>query len=138
MARTKTTELLDMIYDKLMNNTSYEQFDPEMAEQLTEQYQQDITEWVKKNFGQSEAEDPSWNIEALADYLAGVAGSVYAIIDQGYVETDVRDYAERMGYKLTEQQIGNVADKIRNSDWYCSISSEDMEWYIRQELEKGE
>lgn len=109
-----------------------------IAEQLTEQYQQDITEWVKKNFGQSEAEDPSWNIEALAGYLAGVAWNVYAIIDQKYVETDVRDYAERMGYKLTEQQIGYVADKIRNSDWYCSISSEDMEWYIRQELEKGE
>lgn len=32
MARTKTTELMDMIFDKLMNNTSYEQFEPEMAE----------------------------------------------------------------------------------------------------------
>ena len=33
MARTKTTELMDLIYDKLMNNTSYEQFEPEMAEE---------------------------------------------------------------------------------------------------------
>lgn len=32
MARTKTTELMDMIFDKLMDNTSYEQFEPEMAE----------------------------------------------------------------------------------------------------------
>ena len=32
MARTKTTELMDMIYDKLMNNTSYKQFEPEMVE----------------------------------------------------------------------------------------------------------
>lgn len=32
MARTKTTELMDMIYDKLMNNTIYKQFEPEMAE----------------------------------------------------------------------------------------------------------
>ena len=32
MARAKTTELMDMIFDKLMNNTNYEQFEPEMAE----------------------------------------------------------------------------------------------------------
>ena len=30
--RTKTTELMDMIFDKLMNNTHYKQFEPEMAE----------------------------------------------------------------------------------------------------------
>ena len=29
-----------------------------------------IYEWVKDNFGQSEADDPSWNIEALADHLS--------------------------------------------------------------------
>ena len=28
-----------------------------------------IYEWVSENFGQSEADDPSWNIEELADYL---------------------------------------------------------------------
>lgn len=33
MTRTKTTELMDMVFDKLMNNTSYEQFEPEMAEE---------------------------------------------------------------------------------------------------------
>lgn len=33
MARTKTTELMDMVFDKLMNNTNYEQFEPEMAEE---------------------------------------------------------------------------------------------------------
>ncbi|MBR2252967.1 MAG: hypothetical protein IJ895_00890 [Prevotella sp.] len=33
MTRTKTTELMDMVYDKLMNNTSYKQFEPEMAEE---------------------------------------------------------------------------------------------------------
>lgn len=33
MARTKTTELMDIVFDKLMNNTSYKQFEPEMAEE---------------------------------------------------------------------------------------------------------
>lgn len=32
MARTEKTELMDMIYDKLMNNTSYKQFEPEITE----------------------------------------------------------------------------------------------------------
>ena len=112
-----------------------------------------IYEWVADNFGQSEADDPSWSIEALADHLsksdikpvelnAYTNSAVYSTLEQSYVEEDVADYAERMGYKLTEQQIGCVADEIRNSDWYCSINAEDMEWYINRELEiakeKGE
>lgn len=112
-----------------------------------------IYEWVKDNFGQSEADDPSWSIETLADHLnntdikpdelnAYTKSVVYSTLDQSYVEEDVADYAERMGYKLTEQQVGYVADRIRNSDWYCSINAEDMEWYIKRELEtakeKGE
>ena len=28
-----------------------------------------ITNWVRDNFGDSEVEDPSWNIQALAEYL---------------------------------------------------------------------
>lgn len=28
-----------------------------------------IHDWVKENFGESEAEDPSWNIEELANYI---------------------------------------------------------------------
>ena len=108
-----------------------------------------IYEWVAENFGQSEADDPSWNIEALADHLsktdikpdelnAYTKISVYSALDQHYVEEDVEKYANDHGYKLTEQQVGYVADRIRNSDQYCSISAEDMEWYIRRELEKGE
>ena len=108
-----------------------------------------IYEWVAENFGQSEADDPSWSIEALADHLsktdikpeelnAYTQSSVYSTLDQHYVEEDVEKYANDHGYKLTEQQVGYVADRIRNSDWYCSISAEDMEWYIKQELKKGE
>ena len=41
-------------------------------------------------------------------------------------------------YDLTEKQMYAVADKIRNSDWYCSINPEDMEFYINDELKKGE
>lgn len=108
-----------------------------------------IYKWVADNFGTQEAEDPSWNIEALAKHLsesdidpdelsAMTKSRVYGALEQHYVEEDVERYANDHGYKLTEQQVGYVADRIRNSDWYCSISAEDMEWYIKQELKEGE
>ena len=106
-----------------------------------------IYNWVKDNFGESEADDPSWDIKALADHLsksdidpdelnAYTQSNVYWKLDQHYIEEDVETYAENNNYKLTDQQIRNVADNIRNSDWYCSINAEDMEWYIRRELEE--
>ena len=97
-----------------------------------------IYKWVADNFGQSEADDPSWNIKALADHLnrsdidpdelnAYTKSNVYSTLDQHYVEEDVENYANDRDIKLTPQQIHNVADRIRNSDWY-----------IKRELEKGE
>ena len=108
-----------------------------------------IKEWVADNFGQSEADDPSWSIEALADHLrhsdiapdelnAYTKSNVYANLDQHYIEEDVETYASDRGINLTEQQIRNVADKIRNSEWYCSINPEDIEYYVKEELKKGE
>ena len=108
-----------------------------------------IYESVAENFGQSEADDPSWDIKALADHLnntdikpdelnAYTKGNVYSTLDQSYVEADVEEYAQDKGIKLTDQQIGNIADNIRNADWYCSIGAEDMDWYIKDELRKGE
>lgn len=33
-----------------------------------------IYNWVTANFGQSEADDPSWSIEALAEHLSKELG----------------------------------------------------------------
>ena len=41
MARAKTTELMDMIFDKLMDNTNYKQFEPEIAEDAELVYDMD-------------------------------------------------------------------------------------------------
>lgn len=106
-----------------------------------------IYNWVEDNFGESEANDPSWDIKALAKHLsesdidpdelnAMTKSNVYSTLDQHYVEEDVEQYANDRGTNLTDQQVRNVADKIRNSEWYCSISAEDMEWYINQELKE--
>lgn len=104
-----------------------------------------IYEWAKASGVESVGID--WT--SLADHLnntdikpdelnAYTKSSVYSALDQHYVEEDVEEYANDHGYKLTEQQVGYVADRIRNSDWYCSISAEDIKWYINQELKEGE
>ena len=108
-----------------------------------------IRECVGHTYGTQEMEDPSWNIEALAEHIsksdidpdelnAYTKHCVYNALDQHYVEEDVEYYARHHGYKLTDKQIGTVASEIRDSDWYCSINSEDMEWFINKELKKGE
>lgn len=112
-----------------------------------------IHEWVGKTYGTQEAEDPSWDIEALAKHLsesdikpdelnAYTKSNVYSEVEQSCIEEDVEKYARNKGIKLTYQQIGTVADKIRFSEWYCVINPEDMDYYIKRELEiakeKGE
>lgn len=98
-----------------------------------------IYEWVKENYGESEANDPSWSIVELANHIANNFHELYWFQELEYLKEDVGMYAEDNGYfDLTDQQIYNVADKIRNSEWYCSINPEDMEYYIEEELKKGE
>lgn len=98
-----------------------------------------IYNWVKKNFGESEANDPSWSIVELAKELEKHFHELYWQQELEYLKEDVENYIDGLNeYNLTEQQMYNVADKIRNSEWYCSINPEDMEFYIKQELNKGD
>lgn len=98
-----------------------------------------IYNWVKKNFGESEANDPSWSIVELAKELEKHFHELYWQQELEYLKEDVENYIDGLNeYSLTEQQMYNVADKIRNSEWYCSVNPEDMEFYIKQELNKGD
>lgn len=98
-----------------------------------------IYKWVADNFGQSEADNPSWNIEALAEELTKHFHELYWQQELEYLKEDVENYLDGLNeYELTEQQMYNVADKIRNSEWYCSINPEDIEYYVKEELKKGE
>lgn len=42
----------------------------ELNDKITNFFNEEIYKWVAKNFGTQEAEDPSWNIEALSAYLS--------------------------------------------------------------------
>ena len=104
---------------------------------MKEKFNKIIYNWVAKNFGESEAEDPSWNIEALAEELDNHFHELYWQQELEYLKEDVENYIDGLNeYELTEKQMYNVADKIRNSEWYCSINPEDMEYYIKEELKK--
>lgn len=95
-----------------------------------------IYEWVKANFGENEADDPSWDIEALAEELAKHQHEFYWQQELEYLKEDVENYAEGRGYKLTDKQVYSVADEIRNSEWYCSIDPFMLETYIQEELKE--
>lgn len=96
-----------------------------------------IYNWVAKNFGLSEAEEPSWDIWALTDELYEHFHELYWQQELEYLKEDVENYVDGLNeYTLTEKQMYAVADKIRNSEWYCSINPEDIEYYIKEELKK--
>lgn len=98
-----------------------------------------IYNWVAENFGESEAQDPSWDIKALAEEINKHQHELYWQQELEYLKEDVENYVDGNDeYNLTEQQMYAVADKIRNSEWYCSINPEDMEYYIKEEMHKGE
>lgn len=99
-----------------------------------------IYEWVQKNFGTSEAEEPSWSISDLTEELYKHFHELYWQQELEYLKEDVEHYVENYttDIKLTDKQMYAVADKIRNSEWYCSINPEDIEYYAREEMKKGE
>lgn len=97
-----------------------------------------IYDWVFDNFGMEEANDPSWNIDELAREISKHSYELYSQQELEYLKEDVDNYTEDNDYKLDEKQKYAVADKIRNSEWYCSINPEDLDYYINEELKKGE
>ena len=62
-----------------------------------------IYHWVGKNFGSQEAEDPSWNIEALSEYLTKKLYKEYGTPCKKYELTLLLD---------TECDVDKAVDKI--------------------------
>ena len=100
-----------------------------------------IYEWVAKNFGQSEADDPSWSIEALADHLnntdikpdelnANTKNTVYDQLREHYLEEDIEQVAESKGLTLEKWQVEAIKHryyKLDDETWeQLSIIMDDM------------
>ena len=96
-----------------------------------------MKEWVGKNYGSQEMDDPCYNLKELAKELDKHFHEMYWEQELEYIKEDVENYIDGLNtYNLTEKQMYAVAEDIRNSDWYCSINPEDIEFYIKEELRK--
>lgn len=86
--------------------------------------------WVAKNFGESEAEDPSWSIEALAHDLA----IEFMELDEQSkiinITDDILEVAEDNGIDLKKRDAESIARKYRFSEGYCRRDDEDIKDFI--------
>ena len=111
-----------------------------MKEEIEKLIYDAIYKWVAKNFGESEAEDPSWSIEALAHDLtnAPLIFDIYKTIEREYLRDDCDMVAEGMDVKLTDKEREIVVDEFMNSEAYVDAHAEDWQWFIKQELKHRE
>lgn len=103
---------------------------------IEEEYKKFLYEWVKKNFGESEADDPSWSIEALAHDLREEYIKIKEREDTEWVKEDVEYVANNHDIKLTDKQAYAVAQEYMLSEAYCEMHAEDILWFIQREKEK--
>ena len=86
-----------------------------------------IYEWVAKSFGQSEADDPSWDIKALADHLsksnidpdelnANTKWLVYDKLREWNLEQDIEQVAESKGLTLSKVDIETIKHRYYKLD----------------------
>lgn len=86
-----------------------------------------IYEWVVDNFGQSEADDPSWNIKALADHLsksninpdelnASTRWLVYDELRDWNLEEDIDQLAEDKGLTFTKDEVAKIKHQYYKMD----------------------
>lgn len=101
-----------------------------------------LYEWVKKNFGESEADDPSWSIKALAHDLASEYVKIKNQEELEWIKEDIETVAESNNIKLADKQAYAVAQEYMLSEAYCEMHAEDILYFIQRELElvkeKGE
>lgn len=102
---------------------------------IEEEFKKFLYEWVKKNFGESEADDPSWSIEALAHDLREEYIKIKEREDLEWVKEDVEYVAENHDIKLTDKQAYAVAQEYMLSEAYCELHAEDILYFIQREKE---
>ena len=112
-------------------------------EKVRELIKQTIYEWVKQNFGESEADDPSWDSDALADEVshAKLMNQIYQIIRHEYTKQDVRNVIDSMGQEenLNEEDIDFIAERFEDEHDMDFSDSRQYEQLISDYLhyEKG-
>ena len=112
----------------------------ELNETLFKYLNKTIYDWVAKNFGTQEAEDPSWSIEALSSDLASkicedtIRFDIYRSVEKDFLTDDCMMIEEGMEIELTDKEREAVVEEFMNSDAYVDAHAEDWQWFIGQEL----
>lgn len=89
-----------------------------------------IYDWVAENFGESEADDPSWDIHALAEELDKHCFEIYRKIERDYLEEDCRYIAEQNGIELTDDEVKRVTNEFMDCDAYVDAHAEDWLYFM--------
>lgn len=105
-----------------------------LNERVEELFKQHIYQWVKDNFGQSEADDPSWNIEALAKDLAhGILKyDIYRAVEREFLRMDCDMIAEQNDISLTEEERELAVDEFMDCEAYVDAHAEDWIYWINK------
>lgn len=103
---------------------------------LTEQLSSWLYDWVAENFGQSEADDPSYDLDELASMLYDHRYDIYHYVERKFQEEDCEAVAEEMGVELTQAQKDVIVDDFMESEQYESKPSYAWREIIQYELER--
>lgn len=108
-----------------------------LNERVEELFKQHIYQWVKDNFGQSEADDPSWSIDALAHGLvygshSALKYDIYRAVERDYLRMDCDYIAEQNGITLTEEERERAVDEFMDCEAYVDAHAEDWIYWIKR------
>lgn len=108
-----------------------------MEDKIEELFYRNIYTYVADNFGENEAEDPSWDIHELAKALAHstLVYDIQEAVERDYRKQDMRYIANEMGVELTEQEQGTCLEEFMDSEEYCDIKRDLWKDIIRHEIE---
>ena len=99
---------------------------------IEKEFNKFLYRWVKDNFGQSEADDPSWSIKALAHDLADEYWKIQERVERENIKEDIKYVAGNNDIELTEQELADIADDYRYSEAYCAMDIESILYFIRK------
>lgn len=103
---------------------------------MVEGYQNIIKDWVKAMYGQSELDNPSWDINSLAHELATKYWDVHHKQEVADIMEDLKCYEK--GKPLSQEAALEIAERIWSSEGYHYPDNGYHEIFIDEYLREKE
>lgn len=104
---------------------------------IANKFEKWIYKWVADNYGASEADDPSWDIRALAEELNKHIYEIYRDVEHRYLVEDCKYIAEQNNIELSDKQVDAVVNEFVDCDAYVDAHTEDWLYFMGL-IKKGE